>query len=255
MKSLIRILILFVILYSWVAATKNRDLEICTNQQDKERPDSQFHLPMRYGEKYEVAFIQNAAAMYDGCAYMDHDWALSDTPLLHLWLEEQPSVSPVYCKDISNKNRYIFECLSNDKPTNKEEIDKGLHYMSLFEYTPDAYTQHFHKTNKLPYRCAVYVIDEFDHYDVVVIRMVLSKGRAERFDVSQCEGLSTILTNKDLLNDPAMQQNWPEGATYLFVMGDLQPKRSTTTEESSMTFYEMLNMIMGIIMPVTALRF
>lgn len=55
----------------------------------------------------------------------------------------------------------------------------------------------------------------------------------------------------DLLYDPAMQQNWPNGTTYLFVMGDLQPKRSKTTstteptEKSSMTFYEMLNMITG----------
>lgn len=97
----------------------------------------------------------------------------------------------------------------------------------------------------------VYVVDEFNHYGVVVIRMVLSEGKAERFDLSQCQGLSSILTNKDLLYDPAMQQNWPNGTTYLFVMGDLQPKRSKTTstteptEKSSMTFYEMLNMITG----------
>lgn len=54
--------------------------------------------------------------------------------------------------------------------------------------------------------------------------MAVSYGRANSFDVSQCEGLSNILTSREVTFDPETQRKWPKGATFLFVMGDIEPK-------------------------------
>ncbi|XP_025195115.1 uncharacterized protein LOC112594521 [Melanaphis sacchari] len=261
MEFVIRITILLAISSSWVAATENKDVEACI-QRNKERRSGRLCPPMGYKDKYEVAFVQNSPVKY-GCAFIEHDWQITDAPLLHLWMEEQLNDSPTYCKNTSNMNHYIFECLSKNEPTNEGEIDQGFQYMSLFEYTPNPYSQHINKSSRLSYRCAVYVADDHVNYGVVVIRMALSKGKANNFDVSQCEGLSKILVNRDLPDDPAVQQNWPEGVTYLFIMGDLQPKRRITTtttsaptttteplEEKYSTFYNLLG-ILARIMPET----
>jgi len=74
---------------------------------EKEKRSGRFCPPMGYKEKYEVAFVDNAPAMY-GCAYLDHDWKLSDVPLFHLWLErpEEPSIIPTYCKNTSSTYKY-----------------------------------------------------------------------------------------------------------------------------------------------------
>jgi len=46
----------------------------------------------------------------------------------------------------------IFECMSKTEPTNKEEIDKGLKYMSVYQY-PTQFIQ------VLPsYRCVVSIL-------------------------------------------------------------------------------------------------
>ncbi|CAH1730915.1 unnamed protein product [Aphis gossypii] len=231
MESITQILILLVIVSSCMAATLNT-----LNGQKKEKRSGRFCPPMGYKEKYEVAFLDNAQPLY-GCAYLDHDWNLSDVPLFHLWLErpEEQSIIPTYCKNTSNMNHYIFECLSNDESANPEEVEKGFQYMSLFEYKPNKYGQHGSNTNEPSFRCAVYVADEYKNYGVVVIRMALSRGKAEHFTVRQCEGLSNILEDRNLIYDPKSQQYWPEGASYVFVMGDLQPKRRTTTTTTTTT--------------------
>lgn len=54
--------------------------------------------------------------------------------------------------------------------------------------------------------------------------MAVSYGRANSFDVSQCKGLSNMLTSMEVTFDPETQKKWPKGATYLFVMGDIEPK-------------------------------
>jgi hypothetical protein len=95
------------------------------------------------------------------------------------------------------------------------------------------------------------VADEYVNYGVVVIRMALSKGIAHFYHESLCNGLSNLLSDRDLKYDPPSQQNWPKGSKYVFVMGDLQPKRriitttTTTTPKPELNYFDYLSMVLA----------
>ncbi|KAF0746878.1 Uncharacterized protein FWK35_00027993, partial [Aphis craccivora] len=102
----------------------------------------------------------------------------------------------------------IFKCMSKTEPTNKEEIDKGLKYMSVYQY-PTQFIQ------VLPfYRCVAFIAEEYADRGIMEIRMAFSNVRANSYDETQCEGLSYILLNKDMIYDVEKLNKWPEGASY-----------------------------------------
>ncbi|CAH1730909.1 unnamed protein product [Aphis gossypii] len=183
--------------------------------------------PMTYKEKYKVVFIEKGLQMY-GCASLDHNRKISRAPLLHLWLEVpiDSSAEPTYCKDTSEMVSHTFECMSKTEPTNKEEIDKGLKYMSLYQY-PTQYIQ-IPIANIPSYRCVAFVTEEYKDHGIMVIRMALSHNRENSYDKTQCKGLSNMLLNKDTIYDVEKQNKWPEGASYIFMTGDLPLEKSIT---------------------------
>uniref|UniRef100_A0A2S2NHI9 Uncharacterized protein n=1 Tax=Schizaphis graminum TaxID=13262 RepID=A0A2S2NHI9_SCHGA len=252
METIIRIILLIIVASHCARAFSHYEALNKFIQRDKDRRAGRLCPPMVYMERYEVAFVDNGPTMY-GCAYIQHDRSLSDTPLFHLWLErhDQPSIEPAYCKNMSNMNHYIFECLTKDDSHDKEEFEKGFQYMSLYEYTANASDKNISKTDKQAYRCAVFAADDYVNYGVVVIRMALSKGIAHHYDAALCDGLSNLLSDSDLKYDPPSQQNWPKGSQYVFVMGELQPKRritttttTTTTPKPPLNFFDYLAMVL-----------
>jgi len=78
------------------------------------------------------------------------------------------------------------------------------------------------------------------------IRMAFSNVRANSYDKTQCEGLSYMLLNKDMIYDVEKLNKWPEGASYVFMRGNIPPKIpttkkiTTTTERPPFTFYDFL---------------
>ncbi|KAE9536943.1 hypothetical protein AGLY_006750 [Aphis glycines] len=221
MEFILRILILVGITFSsWVETLNNAAINTI-DLSDKIRLSGLYCPRMTYKKKYKVILINNGVQSY-GCTTLDHNWYLSDSPLFHLWQgpAQNPNFEPKYCENSCNTDPFIYECMAKSQPTNKTEIDKGLKYMSLYQYPP----KYLQDNTTIPaYRCVVYTASEYkDGFGVM--RMAVSYGRANSFDVSQCEGLSNILTSREVTFDPETQKKWPKGATFLFVMGDIEPK-------------------------------
>jgi len=58
--------------------------------------------------------------------------------------------------------------------------------------------------------------------------MAFSHERENSYDKTQCKGLSNMLLNKNTIYDVEKQNKWPEGASYVFMTGDLPLKKSIT---------------------------
>lgn len=57
------------------------------------------------------------------------------------------------CHVESDMDHFIFECLSNDNPTNKASADKDWKYVSLLEHTSPYSMKN--ETKSVLFRCAV----------------------------------------------------------------------------------------------------
>ncbi|KAF0756680.1 Uncharacterized protein FWK35_00020030 [Aphis craccivora] len=227
MDSILKISILVVITFSsWVETLNNEaihtiDLSVVIVYMcvaDKLRLRGLYCPRMTYQKKYNVIMIHNGEQS-SGCASVEHNWYLSDSPLFHLW--KNPIFEPIYCDNTCNRDAFIYECMSKSQPTNKKEIDNGLKYMSLYEYPPIS------NTSTPAYRCAVFITEKYEDHGIMAIRMAISSGRANSFDVKQCRGLSNVLTNKGDIYDHETQKKWPKEATYVFIMGDLEAGKDT----------------------------
>jgi len=65
--------------------------------------------------------------------------------------------------------------------------------------------------------------------DIRSIRMVISKPvTGEKFDISQCEGLSALLGREDLPILPKGMRYWPDGSMLLFLLGRAPDSRNFT---------------------------
>ncbi|CAH1730913.1 unnamed protein product [Aphis gossypii] len=218
MEFILRILILVGITFSSWVETLNNGAINKIDLSDKLRLRGLYCPRMIYQKKYSAVMIHNGVQS-SGCASVEHNWYLSESPLFHLW--QNPIFEPIYCDNTCNRDASIYECMSKSQPTNKNEIDKGLKYMSLYEYPPAS------NTSTPAYRCAVFVTEKYEHHGIMAIRMALSSGRANSFDVKQCGGLSSVLTNKGSVYDHETQKKWPKDATYVFIMGDLEADKET----------------------------
>ncbi|XP_027844339.1 uncharacterized protein LOC114125060 [Aphis gossypii] len=224
MEFIVRILILVGITFSSWVETLNNEAINTIDLSDQMRLSGLYCPSMTLKKKYKLIMIYQGVELY-GCASMNHNRYLSDSPLIHFWLQlpPNPNAEPTYCQNTCNMFPYIYECMSKSEPTNKNEIDKGLKYMSLYQYSPK-YKQA--NTSAIPaYTCVVFVTEKYKDHGIMTIRMAVSPGRANSFDVKQCEGLSNVLTNKGDIYDHETQKKWPKGATYIFIMGDLEPDK------------------------------
>ncbi|CAI6359416.1 unnamed protein product [Macrosiphum euphorbiae] len=154
-----------------------------------------------------------------GCAYMGNENLLSIAPMFHLWLERpEQSFGHGHCDNMQNMEHFMFECLSeHDRPTNKDESEMNWQYISLLEH--NAESMQF-KTKTRTYRCALYDVYDEDDRKIRRIRMVISKPvKGEKFDVSQCNGLSDILARDLLPIIPEGHRYWPDGSLYIYLLG------------------------------------
>jgi len=73
-----------------------------------------------------------------------------------------------------------------------------------------------------------FVAEEYEEHGIMVIRMAFSLVKENSYDKTQCKGLSNMLLNKETIYDVEKQNKWPEGASYVFMTGDLPLKKSIT---------------------------
>jgi len=73
-----------------------------------------------------------------------------------------------------------------------------------------------------------HVVDNIEK-DTRSIWMVISKPvTGEKFDKSQCEGLSALLGREDLPMLPKGMRYWPDGSMLLFLLGRAPDSRNFT---------------------------
>ncbi|KAL4127404.1 hypothetical protein QTP88_011575 [Uroleucon formosanum] len=226
MKHIKKILILLVITYSVLAAPKNGEFRQRMTEEDiRNRNHIQDSLngllcpPVGLTHKFEVFAIQTETPMY-GCAYMEKATLPRLVPLFHLWLE-RPERTMVHghCNDMENMDHFIFECLSNDNPTNKASADKDWKYVSLLEHTSPYSMKN--ETKSVLFRCAVYDVQNYDLDGVRIIRIAISKASDKRLPdyVQQCKGPGNLLGEDALPYVPEGQREWPDGSLYLYLIG------------------------------------
>ncbi|XP_008178390.1 uncharacterized protein LOC100568581 [Acyrthosiphon pisum] len=154
-----------------------------------------------------------------GCAYMGNESLLSTAPLFHLWLERpEKSFGHGHCDNTKNMDYFMFECLSkHGRPTNKDESEMGWRYISLLEHTAESLQS---KTKTRTHRCALYDVFDEDDRKIRIIRMVISKPViGEEFNVSQCNGLSDLLSQELLPLIPEGHRYWLDGSLYIYLLG------------------------------------
>ncbi|XP_022161874.1 uncharacterized protein LOC111027764 [Myzus persicae] len=179
--------------------------------------------PVGKKNKFELVTLQTRTKMY-GCAYLGFDKLSSSGPLFHLWVENPDYVIGTSgnihgnCYRTHQMDHFMFECLSKNRPTNKDEILKGWQYTSLLEYTADV-----NSINVIPtksYRCALYDVTDDDDMNVRVIRLVISKPEiGDGFHVRQCESLPALLGRDDLPLLSEGLRSWPDGSMFFHLLG------------------------------------
>ncbi|KAE9543621.1 hypothetical protein AGLY_002421 [Aphis glycines] len=220
MESLIRQFYTFfyiVLFSSWVAAIK---FEALTDEEIKNQTLSSLMgklcPPFGLGVRFEVATIQTETTMF-GCAYLEHKTTISAAPVFHLWLERpEKTNNHGHCKDMSNMDRFAFECVSKKEPTKNKEISKGWNYVKLIDHSQPQISQNI---NDLVFRCAVYDVKDAPAQGVKIIRMAISKPSKGEMHEDLCDSLSRNMAKNDLPYISEELRTWPDGSMYLYMLG------------------------------------
>ncbi|XP_060860236.1 uncharacterized protein LOC132937435 [Metopolophium dirhodum] len=188
--------------------------------------------PVGETNEFELTTLQTTTKMF-GCAFLGLHKPSSPVPMFHLWVEDPQIVIDNSidmgggCRRTHQMDHFMFKCLSRFVPTDKIEYQNNWLYTSLQEYS--AADQCKNVTTKKTYRCAMYHVVNDIEMDIRSIRMVISKPvTEEKFDISQCEGLSALLGREDLPMLPKGMRYWPDGSMLLFLLGRAPNSRNFT---------------------------